>query len=219
MTVNVDSPATQPHFEKRDFSRIHCDGEVTFHFSGLGQFTGQVFDLSPTAGYFRFEAPAKLEKNLEGSATVRVGEKMFVSYGSIIRKDASGIAFQLRDGMRIFKYVSKLIQQAESSPISRILMGQQVNQILETTITNEQVHHKINCWEFKKCGKEGECIAGTSTEYNGRFGGKNGGRYCAYIEGTICLDAPGAKGLDKMAVCLKCDFYQILMEEIFSASR
>ena len=54
---------------------------------------------------------------------------------------------------------------------------------------------KQNCWEFKKCGrepgggnilKEGVCPAATFELADGFCGGKNGGRACAYIIGTLC---------------------------------
>lgn len=46
---------------------------------------------------------------------------------------------------------------------------------------------KINCWEFKKCGREsggahaydfGVCPAATEKRLNGTHGGKNAGRAC-----------------------------------------
>ena len=54
---------------------------------------------------------------------------------------------------------------------------------------------KLNCWEFMKCGQEKEvakiteydvCPAVTKTSANGINGGKNGGRICWAIEGTLC---------------------------------
>ncbi len=54
---------------------------------------------------------------------------------------------------------------------------------------------KENCWEFFKCGgsstrstlkDSGICPVKTFTDSDGFGGGKNGGRGCLYITGTLC---------------------------------
>jgi len=81
---------------------------------------------------------------------------------------------------------------------------------------------KINCWEFKKCGREagglrvnemGICPASMFVEADGFLGGKNGGRGCAYIEGTFCSDAVQGTHAHKEKHCGQCDFYQVLRQE------
>ncbi len=43
---------------------------------------------------------------------------------------------------------------------------------------------KLNCWEFKKCGREPggakieECLAAKDSEIDGTNSGKKGGRVC-----------------------------------------
>ena len=53
----------------------------------------------------------------------------------------------------------------------------------------------VNCWEFKKCGRQpggaktqelGECPASTNVKADGMNSGKNGGRSCWAIAGTLC---------------------------------
>lgn len=72
----------------------------------------------------------------------------------------------------------------------------------------------INCWEFKACKKENTCPAATMTEFNGYFGGTNGGRFCAFIEGTECGSGHHQSNLNKFVeLCIGCEFYKTLIKE------
>ncbi len=76
---------------------------------------------------------------------------------------------------------------------------------------------KQNCWEFKQCGREqggnnvhslGVCPAATELRLNGIHGGKNAGRACWVIAGTLCGGTvQGTFGL-KYKNCEVCDFYK-----------
>ncbi len=81
---------------------------------------------------------------------------------------------------------------------------------------------KINCWEYKECGREpggknerslGICPAATLSLADGFNGGKNGGRACAYISGTFCSGIIQGTHKEKEKNCIKCDFYKILKIE------
>ena len=81
---------------------------------------------------------------------------------------------------------------------------------------------KLNCWQVKKCGREpggakeaqmGTCPAATETAVNGINGGKNGGRACWALAGTLCGGKLQGTFAQKMANCLKCDFYQQVATE------
>jgi len=76
---------------------------------------------------------------------------------------------------------------------------------------------KMNCWEFKKCGREpggakvaelGVCAAATVAAVNGCNNGKNGGRSCWAIAGTLCGGKVQGSFAEKLGNCLKCEFYQ-----------
>lgn len=78
---------------------------------------------------------------------------------------------------------------------------------------------KLNCWEFKKCGREvggvnvkslGVCPAATYVSADGFCEGNNGGRACAYITGTICTGTVNGSFTDKAKDCVKCDFFKTL---------
>lgn len=81
---------------------------------------------------------------------------------------------------------------------------------------------KQNCWEFKKCGREpggaktnelGVCPATTEKRTDGMNGGKNGGRACWAITGTLCGGKSQGTFATKVGNCLKCEFYQAVGAE------
>ncbi len=76
---------------------------------------------------------------------------------------------------------------------------------------------KQNCWEFKKCGREpggakekelGVCKASLETRTNGINNGKNAGRACWAIAGTLCGGKVQGSFAEKLGNCLTCAFYQ-----------
>ncbi len=84
---------------------------------------------------------------------------------------------------------------------------------------------KLNCWEFKKCGREpggghmhdlGICPVTTSERLNGMHGGTNAGRACWFIVGTFCNGDLQGTYAKKYKACIYCDFYKIVKEEEYS---
>ncbi len=81
---------------------------------------------------------------------------------------------------------------------------------------------KLNCWEYRKCGREPggknakkyeTCPATISTNYNGINNGKNGGRFCWAVSGTFCEGEPSGTYTEKLFDCLKCAFLKKVNEE------
>jgi hypothetical protein len=81
---------------------------------------------------------------------------------------------------------------------------------------------KLNCWEFKKCGREqggakvsdlGVCAASIETSANGINNGKNGGRACWVISGTLCGGKVQGTFASKLSNCLECEFYKLVGQE------
>ncbi len=82
---------------------------------------------------------------------------------------------------------------------------------------------KLNCWEFKKCGREpggakvaqlGVCAAAAETRTDGVNGGKNGGRICWAVTGTLCGGKVQGTFARKIANCLMdCAFFRATMKE------
>jgi len=85
---------------------------------------------------------------------------------------------------------------------------------------------KINCWEFKKCGREpggirsyelGICPAALDTSFDGTNRGKNAGRFCWAVAGTFCGGAAQGTFAEKRESCLSCDFFNKVRHEEGSA--
>jgi hypothetical protein len=87
---------------------------------------------------------------------------------------------------------------------------------------------KMNCWEFKNCDREpggrkvhelGECPAATEAKVNGIHGGKNGGRCCWAIVGTLCKGEVQGTFVKKYSDCQNCDFYKSVRSEEIKTGR
>ncbi len=81
---------------------------------------------------------------------------------------------------------------------------------------------KPNCWEAKGCGREtggknvgqlGVCPAAAETRLDGVNQGKNGGRACWPIAGTLCCGKVQDTFAAKKENCFSCDFYQTVVRE------
>ncbi|MHA2425683.1 MAG: two-CW domain-containing protein [Candidatus Thorarchaeota archaeon] len=75
---------------------------------------------------------------------------------------------------------------------------------------------KKNCWEFMNCGREpgginvaelGECVAASASDVDGTNGGRNGGRLCWALAGTLCGGQVQGEYASKMDNCIMCDVY------------
>ncbi|MCI5219061.1 MAG: hypothetical protein D3914_07680 [Candidatus Electrothrix sp. LOE2] len=76
--------------------------------------------------------------------------------------------------------------------------------------------NRINCWEFKKCGREpggrniekyGCCSVPVSIEYDGMNNGKNGGRSCWILRESACEKIMRACRVDEIKECRQCHFH------------
>ena len=81
---------------------------------------------------------------------------------------------------------------------------------------------KQNCWEVKKCGREpggskttelGVCPASTDKALDGINSGKNAGRACWVLAGTLCGGKVQGTFAVKLANCMKCEFYKQVADE------
>ena len=79
-----------------------------------------------------------------------------------------------------------------------------------------------NCWEYKKCGREpggvmaeelGVCPSSTEERVDGFNSGKNAGRVCWVIPGTMCEGIIQGTFIEKFNECASCEFYQAVKEE------
>lgn len=81
---------------------------------------------------------------------------------------------------------------------------------------------KINCWDFKNCARNGHdkcakeavvCPAFSETVLNGINGGKNGGRSCWLIPGTVCGSRIQRSFAARSLVCRFCNFKRFVLSE------
>jgi hypothetical protein len=81
---------------------------------------------------------------------------------------------------------------------------------------------KLNCWEFKKCGRQpqgakerelGLCPASMEQALDNVHEGTNAGRACWIVGGTFCKGEVQGRFAQKFRNCEKCDFYQLVRKE------
>ena len=81
----------------------------------------------------------------------------------------------------------------------------------------------VNCWEVKECGKEpggknaessGVCPAAVESRLDGKNHGRNAGRSCWVVAGTMCEGVVQGAFATKLVSCSKCEFFrQVAREE------
>jgi len=77
---------------------------------------------------------------------------------------------------------------------------------------------KLNCWEFKKCGRgpcssDGECPAAQDQSLDRVHGGSNAGRTCWVVAGTHCGGEVQGSFAHKIKDCYLCEFYNLVRRE------
>ncbi len=88
--------------------------------------------------------------------------------------------------------------------------------------TAQQAKPVLNCWEYKKCGREpgevkvtdmGVCPAAIDAQVDGLNRGSKGGRVCWMVTGTFCGGQVQGKFAKNVLSCMNCDFYQTVRAE------
>lgn len=81
---------------------------------------------------------------------------------------------------------------------------------------------KQNCWEIKNCGREpngrrvaelGGCPAAVDGSADELNGGKNAGRICWAVAGTLCGGEIQGSYAEKRLTCMSCDIYTLVRDE------
>ncbi len=79
-----------------------------------------------------------------------------------------------------------------------------------------------NCWEILNCGREpggaraaelGVCPAATERRVDRINSGRNGGRCCWVVTGTLCGGRAQGAFLQKMRSCTHCPFFRRVRRE------
>ncbi len=86
---------------------------------------------------------------------------------------------------------------------------------------------KLNCWEYKKCGREpggnkadkdGVCPAAAEKTFDTFNHGINAGRACWLVAGTFCDNQVSGTFAEKIDTCRNCDFYKNIQNDEHSFS-
>ena len=64
----------------------------------------------------------------------------------------------------------------------------------------------MNCWEFKKCGREGSGLKAKELGVCPAY--PHHGTHCAHIAGTLCGGKVQGSFAMKVSNCMQCDFYK-----------
>jgi hypothetical protein len=82
---------------------------------------------------------------------------------------------------------------------------------------------KQNCWEFKNCGREkdgpnsdqlGVCPVCQKNKGNKTNKGKQGGRVCWAVVGSLCGGTVQGSFAEKLMNCIDCEFFKsVKLEE------
>ncbi len=97
-------------------------------------------------------------------------------------------------------------------------MGKLVD--IQSTIAKNTV--KLNCWEFKKCGRQpggknveslGVCPAAIARELDQAHDGKNAGRACWVVAGSLCGGKIQGTYAKKLLNCWRCEFMNMVKQE------
>ena len=81
---------------------------------------------------------------------------------------------------------------------------------------------RLNCWQVERCGREprgsrvgelGICPAATAADSDGMNSGRNGGRICWTVAGTLCRGGVQGTRAQKEITCLSCGFFSRVKSE------
>lgn len=86
----------------------------------------------------------------------------------------------------------------------------------------EEESLKLNCWEFKKCGRQpggihesdlGSCPVTMEKDLDGVHDGVAAGRACWVVAGTLCRGKVQGTFAKEISQCEACDFYRRIRSE------
>lgn len=148
------------------------------------------------------------------------GDELY-SRGEILGTCNGRVTVQLENGLSLFRKIARFEALLEVSTLKKLQKTQATFRILEEIKKKPGLvgKRRPNCWEVSRCGKEFYCPAGVSTQYDGLFGGQNGGRFCAFVDQTLCKDGRPVGQERKLKICASCFFFQEILRDATSSSR
>ncbi len=202
--------------DKRSVFRFtpSAQNEVEVVFEGATKMTGKLRDISQFGAYFYADgAKPDVEKCF---LRLYMHDDEYYSRGTIIRMDENGMALKLENWFPIYAKLAEQDVLSRNTTLAQILRHKSTKEVLSDAEKMFSEHAKSNCWEAMQCGKEQYCAAGTDSRYDGLLGGKNGGRFCAFIADTLCKDGVPRDTPEKAKLCNNCSFYQNILSEFLT---
>ena len=104
-------------------------------------------------------------------------------------------------------------------PVEKSIRNQS---LMVTEHSNESGEQRLNCWEVLCCGREpggkashkAVCPAAIGISADGTNRGKNAGRICWTVAGTLCFGHHQPSVVRKRSLCQLCRFFrQVKLEE------
>ncbi|MBF0435786.1 MAG: hypothetical protein HQL77_10495 [Magnetococcales bacterium] len=179
---------------------------------GMGVFNGVLKNINQT------ECSVEMDCNAEEGTRcflwIQVKDAEHYSRGNIVKSDFHRVTIRIENGLSLYRIIARHEILLEDSTLKQLIRAQSYQNVIGVVDTRQDSSdRKLNCWEANKCGKENYCVAGTSVKFDGLFGGKNGGRFCAFIDETLCKNGRPLTGEKKLVKCSECDFfYEILRD-------
>ncbi len=186
-----------------------CPVEITFQ--GLATLQGQLLRASPSKAHIAVEA-----ESIPGKKCFIRGEidgQPFYTRGKCKGREDDYAVVGIENGALIYKFLARSHIYHQPSTMDRMVTSKKIRPIVQRAADNEDTRRKQNCWEVSNCGKENYCLAGTSTLFDGMFGGRNGGRFCAFIDGTLCKDGAPMDPEEKIRRCASCHFFKEIVSD------
>ncbi|HIJ83714.1 MAG: serine/threonine kinase [Magnetococcales bacterium] len=159
---------------------------------------------------------AKLVAGKHCFVYVKVDQTELYSRADVLDANRERVTLKMENGLSLFKSIARFDAMLEPSTLKQIIKIQSIQRIVSglENHPSSKDQRKPNCWQVSGCGKEHYCAAGTSSQFDGYFGGHNGGRFCAFIEGTLCKKGRPLSEEKKLENCLSCSFYSQLLDEV-----
>lgn len=97
-----------------------------------------------------------------------------------------------------------------------------MSKLMDVGSARRSMPKKLNCWEFKNCGRQpggpkaaelGICPAAVEKNLDGAHGGTNAGRACWVIAGSLCGGRIQGTFAKKLHNCWRCDFMNAVKRE------
>ena len=165
-----------------------------------------------TASEEQSTAAEEISKNIEGISSVTQESAAGIQQVAHAAEDLNRLTENLQALVSNFRVsIGGININRLGSEDSGIMMGR-----------NGSFNTKLNCWEMKNCGREsggsktselGVCPASIDLSHDGKNGGKNAGRFCWKVAGTLCGGKVQGSYADKMMNCSACDFFKLVNQE------